>query len=113
MTKTVAIYAPAYEAIGERLAALDLDIAVLTFDADGKLYRDGSEIAPAETDIDYFWLSNFISRDKAQRATFDLVLRVRNIEVLQTFNAGLDDPVYGQIKQKGTRICNSSAQAMA
>ena len=33
--------------------------------------------------------------------------------MLQTFNAGLDDPVYGRIKQKGTRVCNSSAQAMA
>ncbi len=113
MTKTVALYAPAYDAIRERLDALGLDIAVLTFDAEGRLYRDGAEIAPEQTEVDYFWLSNFISRDKAQEPVFDLMLRIKSIDVLQTFNAGLDHPAYGRIKEKGTRVCNSSAQAMA
>ncbi|MCA8928858.1 MAG: hypothetical protein KDC18_12375 [Alphaproteobacteria bacterium] len=113
MTKTVALYAPAYDDIRPRLEALDLDIAILTYDKEGRLFRDGAEVAPEETAIDYVWLSNFISRDKAQRPVFGLMERVQRIGVLQTFNAGLDDPVYGRIKAKGTRICNSSAQAMA
>jgi phosphoglycerate dehydrogenase-like enzyme len=113
MTKTVALYAPAYDFIRSRLDALGLDIAVLTYDKDGKLYRDGGDIAPEATEIDYVWLSNFISRDKAQRPVFGLMERIKRIEVLQTFNAGLDDPVYGRISRKGTRICNSSAQAVA
>ena len=113
MTKTVALYAPAYEDIHPRLEALGLDIAVLTFDKDGKLYRDGVEIAPEETAVDFVWLSNFISRDKAQKPVFDLMLRLKSIDVLQTFNAGLDDPFYGRLKQKGARVCNSSAQAVA
>lgn len=113
MTKTVALYAPAYDDIRPRLDALALDIAVLTYDKDGKLYQDGAELSPEETAIDYVWLSNFISRDKAQRPVFGLMERIKSIGVLQTFNAGLDDPVYGRIKQKGTRVCNSSAQAMA
>ena len=113
MTATVALYAPAYDDIRPRLDALTLDIAMLTFDKDGKLYRDGAEVAPEETAIDYVWLSNFISRDKAQEVVFDLLLRVKSISVLQTFNAGLDHPFYGKIKPKGTRVCNSSAQAMA
>lgn len=113
MTKTVALYQPAYEAFRAEIDALGLDIAVLTFDKDGRLYRDGAELAPEETDVDYVWLSNFISRDKAQKPVFGLLERIKSIDVLQTFNAGLDDPVYGRIKQKGTRVCNSSAQAMA
>ena len=113
MTKTVALYAPAYDAFRSEIDALGLDIAVLTFDADGKLYRDGTEIAAEQTVIDYVWLSNFISRDKAQEPVFDLLLRAKSIDVVQTFNAGLDHPVYGKLKEKGTRVCNSSAQAMA
>ena len=113
MTKTIALYEPAYDAFRAEIDALGLDIAVLTFDAEGKLYRDGAELVPEDTAVDYVWLSNFISRDKAQAAVFGLMERIKSIEVLQTFNAGLDDPVYGRIKQKGTRVCNSSAQAMA
>lgn len=113
MTKTVALYSTAYDDIRPRLEALGLDIAVLTFDKDGKLYRDGAEIQPEETAVDYVWLSNFISRDRAQQAVFELMLRLKRIDVLQTFNAGLDDPVYGKLKQKGVRVCNSSAQAVA
>ena len=113
MTKTVALYAPAYDAFRGEIDALGLDISVLTFDKDGKLYRGSDEIKAEETAVDYVWLSNFISRDKAQRPVFGLMERIKSIDVLQTFNAGLDDPVYGRIKQKGTRVCNSSAQAMA
>lgn len=113
MTKSVALYAPAYDAFRGEIDALGLDLAVLTFDAGGKLYRDGTEIVPEETEVDYVWLSNFISRDKAQGPVFGLMERIKHIDVLQTFNAGLDTPVYGRIKQKGTRVCNSSAQAMA
>ncbi|HKK30976.1 MAG TPA: D-2-hydroxyacid dehydrogenase [Alphaproteobacteria bacterium] len=113
MASTVALYEPAYEQIRPRLEALGLDIAVLTFDQQGRLFRDGAEVAPEQTDVDYLWLSNFISRDKAQEPVFDLVLRLKSIGVLQTFNAGLDHPVYKKIAAKGARICNSSAQAVA
>jgi phosphoglycerate dehydrogenase-like enzyme len=113
MSKTVALYAPAYDFIRERLDALGLDISIITYDKDGRLYRDGTEIAPEATEIDYVWMSNFISRDKAQKPVFGLMEKIKQIGVLQTFNAGLDDPVYGRISRKGTRICNSSAQAMA
>ena len=44
MTATVAIYARAYDDIRSRLDALGLDIAVLTFDHTGALFRDGQEI---------------------------------------------------------------------
>ena len=113
MTRSVALYAPAYEAFRPEIDALCLDISILTFDAEGRLYRDGAEIKPEETAVDYVWLSNFISRDRAQEPVFGMLLRMQSIDVIQTFNAGLDHPFYGKIKQKGTRVCNSSAQAMA
>tara|TARA_R110002096_G_scaffold180160_11_gene357445 strand:+ start:388 stop:1374 length:987 start_codon:yes stop_codon:yes gene_type:complete len=113
MTVTVAIYKRAYEDIRVDLDALGLDIAVLIFDRSGTLFRDGRPMRPEDTDVDFVWLSAFISRDKAQEAAFDLVLRLKSIGVLQTFNAGLDHPVYKKISAKGARICNSSAQAVA
>ena len=65
MTKTVALYAPAYEAFRSEIDALGLDIDLLTFDAVGQLSRDGAALAVEETAVDYVWLSNFISRDGA------------------------------------------------
>ncbi|MGZ0187557.1 MAG: NAD(P)-dependent oxidoreductase [Alphaproteobacteria bacterium] len=37
----------------------------------------------------------------------------KSVGVLQTFNAGLDNPVYKQASDKSIRICNSSAQGVA
>jgi phosphoglycerate dehydrogenase-like enzyme len=51
--------------------------------------------------------------DGFQQGGFDLSLALRSAKVLQTFNAGLDNPFYKQLAAKGTRISNSSAQAVA
>jgi phosphoglycerate dehydrogenase-like enzyme len=113
MPKTVAIYRRALDQIAPQLEGLGLDIEILTFDKGGRLFRDNTEVAPEETAVDFVWLASLISRDQAQKPVFDMVLRMKSIGVLQTFNAGLDHPVYKKIANKGTRICNSSAQAVA
>jgi phosphoglycerate dehydrogenase-like enzyme len=113
MPVTVALYDRALEMMATAIDGLGLDLNILTFNKDGKLFAGAAEVDPAETAIDYVWLSPLISRDKAQEPVFELMLKVKSIDVLQTFNAGLDHPFYGKIKPRGTRVCNSSAQAMA
>jgi phosphoglycerate dehydrogenase-like enzyme len=112
MSVSVAMYDKSLTKIGERLKALELDIRLLTFDEAGRLWDDGAEVSPEETEIDYVWLSAQAKMDGALEKTFGLVLACKSVGVLQTFNAGLDDPCYKKISDKGTRICNSSAQAI-
>ncbi len=107
MPVTVAIYDKTLELIGERLEALALDIIIHPFGTNGWLAGD----SPAE--IDYFWFSPAISANGDLATAFELVLGCKSVGVLQTFNAGLDIPGYKKVSDKGVRICNSSAQAVA
>jgi phosphoglycerate dehydrogenase-like enzyme len=113
MSVTLAMYEKSYEHVGEQLDALALDINVITFDRDGVFTIDGSTVAPGDVDVDYFWLSSHVNADGFRKKAFETVLACKSVGVLQTFNAGLDDPVYKRISDRGTRICNSSAQAVA
>lgn len=113
MTVSIGMYEKSHAIIGERLAKLGLDVKVVTFDKSSTFLVDGRRVAPAEMDLDYMWLQSAINIDNFQKGAFDLSLACRSIKVLQTFNAGLDHPFYKQLSLKGTRICNSSAQAVA
>ena len=113
MPVSVAMYDKSYAHIGDRLNALALDIKIYTFDKNGQMHHDGAEVSPGETDIDYVWLSSHLNPDNAQKTAFDMVMSCKSVGVMQTFNAGLDNPVYKKISDKGARICNSSAQAVA
>jgi phosphoglycerate dehydrogenase-like enzyme len=99
--------------IGERLNALGLDLTVRTFSKDGTFLVDGRKVAPRDVDLDYMWLSSHLNADGFRDKAFDMVLECKRIGVLQTFNAGLDHPFYRKLSEKGTRICNSSAQGVA
>ena len=113
MTATVAMYEKSLEVIGARLAALDLDIRVIPFDRDGMFRVDGVPTPPGELDVDYLWLSTHLNADGTTAAAFELALACRSLKVLQTFNAGLDDPFHRAAADRGIRICNSSAQGVA
>jgi len=113
MTVTVAMYDKSYAHIGARLDALGLDIDVLTFGGDGQFQVDGAAVPPAEINVDYLWLSSHLNADNAQNTAFELALACKSVGVVQTFNAGLDNPIYKKLSDKGVRICNSSAQAVA
>lgn len=113
MAITLAMYDKSYEHIGKRLVALGLDLDIATFDKSGQILRQGKTLKPAETSFDYVWLQSAINKDAFQEGAFDLVLSMKSVGVLQTFNAGLDHPFYKTLSQKGTRICNSSAQGVA
>ncbi len=113
MPKTIGMYDKSLAHIGPRLDALGLDVVVQTFDKSGNFTIDGKTVGPENVSLDYMWLSSAINQDNFQAGAFDLCLKTKSISVLQTFNAGLDHPFYKKLSDKGTRICNSSAQAVA
>lgn len=113
MPVTLAMYDRSLAHIGPRLAALKLSLDIVTFGRDWMFDIAGAKVRPEEVAADYVWLSTVITQDKVQEQAFDLVARMRRVGVLQTYNAGLDHPFYKRMAEKGTRISNSSAQAVA
>ena len=113
MPRIVAMYDKSYDYIGKRLDALGLDIEVHTFDQKGLFTHKGVTRQAAEIDIDYMWLSTHLNADNFRDQGFDIALKCKSVGILQTFNAGLDHPFYKKISDKGTRVCNSSAQGVA
>ena len=113
MPVSVGMYEKSYANIRARLDALGLDIAVIPFNSDGKYRIGGNEVDPADVDLDYLWLSPELSADGIMKKAFRVALDTRSVKVLQTFNAGLDNPAYKQVADRGVRLCNSSAQAIA
>lgn len=113
MTVTVGIYEKALQRLGSELQSKDLDIRLCPYNPDGMFVTEGGLRSAADTELDYLWLSPDISIDKIQKPIFQMVRDCKSIGVLQTFNAGLDHPVYKAVASKGARLCNSSAQAVA
>jgi phosphoglycerate dehydrogenase-like enzyme len=113
MPVSVGIYDKSYNALKPRIDALALDIEIVPFNRDGKFMVDGVTKDPAEVHLDYLWLSPDLSAERIMPMAFELSVNCGSIKVLQTFNAGLDNPAYKQVAEKGVRICNSSAQAVA
>lgn len=113
MTIRLGMYEKSAAHIGPRLDALGLDISLATFDGEGVFTVDGAQAAAGDVSLDYLWFSVHLPRDGKQSMAFDLALACKRVDVLQTFNAGLDNPVYAKIAAKGARICNSSAQGVA
>jgi len=111
MTVRLAMYEESLKHIGERLDALGLDLEIITFDRDGK-FHNGTTSA-SEIEADYLWFSQHLSSEGLLPMGFQVALDMKQLDVLQTFNAGLDAPAYNQIAARGVRICNSSAQGIA
>lgn len=113
MPHIVAMYDKSHAHIRTRLEALGLDLTIATFDKSGRFRLEGRDVAPADMDVDYMWLQSAIGADGFQEGAFALAQACRSVKVLQTFNAGLDHPFYKRMAQKGTRLCNSTAQGVA
>lgn len=113
MQKTLSLHEASLAHIGPRLDALGLDLAIWTLGADGRFSRGGESRAPEAHDAGFLWLSRHASLAIGQPALFEAALACRSVEVVETYNAGLDHPFYAQIAAKGARICNSSAQGIA
>lgn len=113
MPTTLLMYEKALARIGERLRAKGLDLSIATFDKSRRVTIGGETKAPGEVAVDYVWLSSDMNQDGFQEGGFELALALKSAKVLQTYNAGLDHPFYKRMSAKGTRLCNSSAQAVA
>jgi len=113
MSIKLGVYEKTVARLGKRIDGLGLDLDLHQFNKDGQFVIDGKTVSPGDVALDYLWLSPDIALDKIQPIAFDLAQACKSINVLQTFNAGLDAPVYKAVAAKGVKINNSSAQSVA
>ena len=113
MAIRLGLYDKTLERLVDRIRGLGIEFDFRPFNKDGQFVVDGTVTSPSEVDLDYLWFSADIALDKIQPVAFDLALACKSVGVLQTFNAGLDAPVYKAAAEKGIKINNSSAQSVA
>ncbi len=113
MTVSVGLFDAGYARLKSRIDGIGLDIDIVTFDKNGEFDLNGKKTPASEIELDYLWLSPDLAGGRLGKLPFEVALSCKKVDVLQTFNAGLDNPAYKKISDKGIRICNSSAQSIA
>ena len=109
----VVLHHKAYRRIQQRLDELNLPVGVLLVDDDGGITRDGEPINLVAATPEAFWFTMDVASSGLLDRCFDMLFRCPTIKWLQTFNAGLNNPRYGEVLAAGIRVTNSSAQAVA
>lgn len=95
----------ALKRVGDRLKALAPDLDIVTVAPDGTLSNGGTEVDP-----DLYWMS-LDAFGAGLGHFFKHIGQGTRGRWVQTFNAGLDNPVFRILFEKGLRVSKSSAQA--
>lgn len=96
----------ALKRVGERLRLMAPDLDIVSVSPDGTLSRDAAEVDP-----ELFWMS-LDAFGAGLGHFFKHIGQGTRGRWVQTFNAGLDNPVFRIPFQKGLRVSKSSAQAV-
>ena len=101
----------AHGRVSERLAKVAPDARVVTtVDADS-FELDGRPIAADDIDPEVVWLSLDSYASGTLRALYSRLMKSRAARWTQIMAAGIDNPMFRSIMEKGVRISKSSAQA--
>src|ERR1041384_3982849 len=96
--------------VEHELAATGLKLDLLIVDENGVWHKDQKvEAKGAAPDIAWVSVDVFITRQMP--VFFEAILGAGTTRWMQTFNAGLDLPVFKDVLAKGIRLTNSDAQA--
>ena len=80
---------------------------------DGITRFDGQEVANSAIDPEAIWLSLDVWEKKHMAPFITAALSALALKWVQTFNAGMDSPIFKQIFDRGVRMSASSAQSIS
>lgn len=103
----------AYVRLESQLRAIGADLQFILMKADGLLYVDDQPISIETAKPEVAWLNVGLVRANLSQHYVQTVLAAGSVKWLQTYNAGLDQPFYQTMFERGIRISASSAQAIA
>ncbi len=104
--------AAALERVKTRIAPFAGGLDIVTITGPDTFQRDGQPIDAEEVDPEIVWSTLDAYRDGLLAPLVGRVLKGTRGQWLQTFNAGLDSPIFKSVMAKGIRIGKSNAQAV-
>jgi phosphoglycerate dehydrogenase-like enzyme len=102
----------AYKRVGERLAKVAPDAQVVTLAGEDDYESGGRPFAEAELTPEVVWLSLDSWTSGALPKLYGRIMKSPAARWTQIMAAGIDNPMFRNILEKGVRITKSSAQAI-
>jgi len=102
----------AFHRIRDRIAGLSPRLDIVTVPEAGRYSRDGADVSAADLAPEIVWNTQEAYMSGLLPTLMRPLLDWPSVRWLQTFNAGLDLPVFRRIMEKGVRITKSSAQGV-
>jgi phosphoglycerate dehydrogenase-like enzyme len=99
--------------VERELKASGLALELYVADEDGTVRRNGETVEPSALKPEIIWGSIDTFMGPTMRLFMNLARNEPSVRWMQTFSAGLDAPAFKQIYDRGVKISNSSAQAVA
>lgn len=93
------------------LAVYGPRLEILAVDPNG-IWHGNEKVEPQAASPETVWLSFDAYAEKTLPVFFQAALSSNSTKWVQTFNAGLDLPIFKTIMEKGIRLSNSDAQAV-
>jgi phosphoglycerate dehydrogenase-like enzyme len=107
------LHEAAFRRVKNALADFAPQLQLLVVDADGKITCDGELLDTDSAQPEAGWMSNDGLRGGGGRAMFISLLKSRKLGWVQTGAAGVDDPIWAQLIDKGAALTTSHGQAIS
>ena len=101
-----------YHRIRDRIAHLAPKLEIVTVPELNRFVRNGIDLAAGDIAPEIVWNTQEAYQGGLLPTLMRALLDSPSVRWLQTFNAGLDLPIFRRIMEKGVRITKSSAQGV-
>ncbi len=108
----VLIYEPTYRRLEARFAALGVAFEPVLVSESGEVTVDGKPATADEAQPEAAWANHEVFGSPAARTFMVALLKSHALKWVQSAAAGFDNPVFGQIVQKGAKLSTSHGQAL-
>jgi len=105
------IYEPSYRRLQPQIDALK-GVEPLVLDKAGAVALNGQAVPPEAVDAEAAWTNADVFFSPVARAFMVAMLKSPSLKWVQSGAAGFDNPVFGQIVQKGATLTTSHGQAV-
>jgi phosphoglycerate dehydrogenase-like enzyme len=106
------IYEASFRRLEAEIAALGPAVEPLLMSASGEVTLNGAPVAPEAVEAEAAWTNADVFFSPVARAFMVAMLKSPGLKWVQSGAAGFDNPVFGQIVQKGARLTTSHGQAV-
>ncbi|WP_310538759.1 NAD(P)-dependent oxidoreductase [Phenylobacterium sp.] len=105
--------ATAYERVKARISRFVGDLDIVTVTGPERFQRNGQDITAEEVDPEIVWTTLDAYGGGLLPTLMSRILKGSKTQWMQTFNAGIDAPIFKSVMAKGVRLSKSNAQAVA